>query len=881
MERRGDLLAAVRSLRGQQQAVHEIIVVVDRCPELAEFARSGLGGVRVVETSSAGGLSAARNTGVAAASGEVVAFLGDDAHADPDWSARLLAAYTDRDVLGVGWKAVPRWDTGRPGWFPAEFDWVIGCSHHGLPEQRAQVPGLNGTTMSLRRSALESAGGFRPDGAGNGKRAPGCEETELYVAVDRSRPEVRLLYEPAALVHRRVPAERTRWSYFRARCYAEGLCRAGLARHYDPDTDGAPDRWRRYPAPAILAGFIACLRRGRVGAALALLVGALLTGFGYLVGTVGEAREQGNAAAIAICTRYSAPVIALALWLAALRGVRPTQMNDVGLISVLPPAYWAALAVLTIGFSIAVRARDTTPTLLLAYILVLIAMIHATPALTYPTLRYSWAWKHVSIIDYLVRHNALDPNGGELAPYYQWPGFFTLNTLIIKATGLSSALSYAAWAPPVLNTMMLGPLLMIFRSATRDRRLQWTGLWVFYSGSWIGQDYLSPQGFAFVLYLAVLAVVLRRLTRGGPEPGSAGTAGKLALMLTAVAAIDSSHQLTPIILVTALAALAIALPHRRVTVWLLGVSVALMVAWDATAARGFFRQNLAMLMKSFGTLDANANSGVISLATVSTGQVIVADVDRALSAGIWVLALWALVRRRPGVRRTPLLMLMLAPLPALLANDYGGEILYRVYFFSLPGAALLAAAALTPRDATEARRADQRLRRVRLQSAALVFPVLLALLASAQLISYYGKERANYFSPAEVQAAQYLAAHAQTGSLIIAETPNYAAAYDGYERTTRDWLLAGPPSDQIRTLSATDPVAAIRLAALGWQTGPVYFILTDSQLAEIQMEGMLTTNALNQLTTGLTPANGFTVVYRNADAAVYSVATPASGNVRP
>jgi len=733
---------------------------------------------------------------------------------------------------------------------------VVGCSYRGLPAQRAQVRNFIGANMSLRRGAVQSAGGFRTDLGRIGKRPLGCEETELCIRVGRSRPEARLLHEPDAQVHHRVPAARTRWSYFRARCYAEGLSKAAVARHCG--TDSTLSSERRYLSSTIPTGLVASLRRGRLRAALALLAGVLLTAFGYLVGTLRGAPRRSRAATISMYTKYAAPAIALALWLASLGSVDPANMNGLGLISVLPPTYWCALAVLVIGFSIAVRERDTAPVLLLAYILILIAIIHATPAVTYPTLRYSWAWKHVSIIDYLMRHNALDPNAGELTAYYQWPGFFTLNVLILKATGLTSALSYAAWAPPVLNTMMLGPLLLIFRSATGDRRLRWIGVWVFYCGSWIGQDYLSPQGFAFVLYLAILAVLLKRLT-GGREPGSAG---KLVLLLTVLAAIDSSHQLTPIMLVTALAALAVVRRNRRVALWMLGASIVVMAAWDSTAARTFFSQNLTMLLKTFGTLDSNAGSGVISLASVSTSQIVVADIDRALSAGIWMLALWALVRRRHRVQRTRLLLLMLAPLPAIVANDYGGEMLYRVYFFSLPGAALLAAATLSPRR----------------RSGALVLPTVLAALVTAQLFSYYGKEQENYFSPTEVGAAQYLDTHAQPGSLIVAETPNYAAAYNDYERTTRVWLLISPPDDQIKALSVTEPVAAIRQAAEGWQNGPVYFILTESQVAEIQMEGLLSTGGLNELISGLTPANGFTVVYRTGDAAVYRVAPPAYGS---
>lgn len=866
-ERWADLVAAVESLRRQAHPVDDIIVVIDHCPELATRARAELPGVRVLENAFAQGLSGARNSGADAAVGDVVAFLDDDAAAEPSWSTQLLAPYARPEVLGVGGQVDANWLTARPRWFPNEFDWVVGCSYRGLPTQPSPVRNFIGANMSLRRSALDAAGGFRSELGRIGRKPLGCEETELCIRVGRSRPDAVLLHEPAAVVAHNVPAQRATLRYFRSRCFAEGLSKAAVTRYCGSDSSLSSER--EYLRSTIPTGFAAALLRGRLRTAAALVIGVALTAIGYLVGrirpvhstvTANPAPAVSRATALARYGQLLAPPMALLLWLLALHNVHPASMGDLGLITALPPTYWAALAVLTAGFSIAVRQRDTSPLLLLAYLLVLIAIVHATPTLAYPELRYSWAWKHVSIIDYLQRHNSLDPNGGELSAYYQWPGFFTLNALILKATGLASAQSYAAWAPPVLNTMMLGPLLLIFRSATRDRRLQWAGLWIFYCGSWVGQDYFSPQGFAFVLYLTVLAVLLKRLARG---PAS-GSAGPLALLTLPIAAIDSSHQLTPIMLVTATAALAVERRSRRVAIWMLGASCALMAVWDATVARSFLSQNLGSLLKSFGTLDANAGSGMIALGAASTGQVIVADIDRALSAGIWALALWALVRRRHRLGRARLLLLMLAPLPAIVANNYGGEMLFRVYFFSLPAAALLAATILIPRNGPS-------------RIAPFALPATLAALVTALLFSYYGKEQMNYFSPTEVQAAQYLADHAPTGSLIISETPDYADAYADYEKTERVWLLAAPPDKQIQALAISDPVSAIRTAAAGWSSGPAYFILTEAEVAEIQMQGLLPSGDLDALLADLTAANGFTPVYRQSDAVVFRVAQSISG----
>ena len=53
----------------------------------------------------------------------------------------------------------------------------------------------------------------------------------------------------------------------------------------------------------------------------------------------------------------------------------------------------------------------------------LVAATHGTPALLYGTLRYSWAWKHLGIIDYIHRHGSVDPSLKTLGVYHNWPGF--------------------------------------------------------------------------------------------------------------------------------------------------------------------------------------------------------------------------------------------------------------------------------------------------------------------------------------------------------------------------------------------------------------------------------------------------------------------------
>jgi len=280
--RASELLDALRSLREQSVCPREVIVVVDHNRALLEFVRAEAPDAIAIENDAAPGLAGARNTGVRAAHGEVVAFLDDDALAASDWIERLAAAYRDPRVFGAGGAVLPVFDGRRPGWMPAEFDWVVGCSYRGQPVKRSPVRNLIGANMSFRREAIERVGGFA-DGLGRvGADRLGCEETDLCIRLGQQFPEGIVVYDPATRVGHRVGQERTRLGYFVTRCHAEGLSKAEVARRCGRRRALESERsYARRALPAgVRDGFAAFLRGEPAGLARA---GAIVLGLGATV----------------------------------------------------------------------------------------------------------------------------------------------------------------------------------------------------------------------------------------------------------------------------------------------------------------------------------------------------------------------------------------------------------------------------------------------------------------------------------------------------------------------------------------------------------------------------------------------------------------------
>jgi glycosyltransferase involved in cell wall biosynthesis len=295
-----DIRAAITSVQGQTAPALETIVVIDHNPALAARVREEMPSVLVLDNAAQRGLAGARNTGVDHAHGEVIAFLDDDAVADPRWLERLQADYADSSVLGVGGWVEPSWPAERPGWLPAEFDWVVGCSYRGLPASGTEIRNPIGANMSFRREAFERAGRFRTGMGRVGKRPVGCEETEFSIRALQRAPGSRVTLDRAAVVRHRVTPERATFGYFASRCYSEGLSKALVARYVGSQDGLASERSyvRRDLPRAIASGLRAAVaERDASGLARAgaVVSGVMLAAAGYAIGAVrGRAGTSGG-----------------------------------------------------------------------------------------------------------------------------------------------------------------------------------------------------------------------------------------------------------------------------------------------------------------------------------------------------------------------------------------------------------------------------------------------------------------------------------------------------------------------------------------------------------------------------------------------------------
>ena len=298
-----EALLCVQSVRKQTLKPYEIILVLDNPDKnLRMFHASRIPSDVTMISSEGHGLGNARNTGIRKATGDIVAFIDDDATADRNWLENLIKSYENAQVVGVGGLVQAIWENGRPIWFPEELDWIVGCSYKGLPEHKSLLRNPIGCNMSFRRRVFEKAGYFRLKSRVD-LTLLAADETEFSIRVLRRIPKARIIYEPSALTYHRVPISRKSFRYFVKRAFYEGLSKR-ILETVEPTSLSLERQYLRN-----LIGVSVLSRMRRIGQpknllqCLALVVSILVVGMGYFFGGFGSSEwafaehEKGTATA--------------------------------------------------------------------------------------------------------------------------------------------------------------------------------------------------------------------------------------------------------------------------------------------------------------------------------------------------------------------------------------------------------------------------------------------------------------------------------------------------------------------------------------------------------------------------------------------------------
>ncbi len=629
---------------------------------------------------------------------------------------------------------------------------------------------------------------------------------------------------------------------------------------------------------------------------LGALAGATLVGSGVqflrltrsgvplILGRVGKPNDTVDNGVVLGAIPFVTLVAGVGLWILALAQLSPDQVGLYGFTAALGVPFVVGAVLLFIGFAVELFGR-ARPFVLAATLVVVPIIMQATVPLLDGTIEYAWTYKHVGVVD-LIRDNGTLISGSDI--YQQWPGFFSAVAMLSHISGVD-AISFAAWSSlffALVTSLMTAALL---RQFTADRRVIALAVLLFQACMWVDIGYFSPQALVFALMLAFWVIVARYLI-GAPEIKTEPT-GKIARLrawlvrsmparletddrtrrwaavgaAVLFAAIVVTHQLTPILMMVPIVALAIlgVLRPRKFVVALIAIVLIFVVPRLGSV-------NSQYSLFSFDLL-SNASGNAASWNTPE--QQFSATVARALAIGLWLAALVAifLSRQKLGRVLVPALVGFL-PMVSLVAGNYGGEAIYRVFAFSMPFVGLLVGVLW----AGKGRRGVP---------AMLASGVMLAVLMLAGLQGLQGQLMVHQVRATDIEAAEYFYANAQPGSGLVLVAPNFPTKltgnYGSFNKghVSVDISLIGDPLFTGNLTGSRLPDIETYIRDMNYPTN--YLVVSDAMDDYTDYFGNNPDNAMQGLDAALRASPNWTVFYQGPGVAIFQLtgqAAAAAGN---
>lgn len=404
-------------------------------------------------------------------------------------------------------------------------------------------------------------------------------------------------------------------------------------------------------------------------------------------------------------------------------------------LAALPPIWYLGIALVIGAVVVALVASGWVAGLAVATLQVAVTI---TPAIVYNLPRYSWTFKHLGVVEYVLRHGAVNPT---LDIYQAWPAFFAGAAWVCHAVGISNPTVLARWWPPVTDVAIVFAMQHLAFRALGSVRRSWLAAAIVVVGNMIGQDYFSPQAAGFFLAVAVFAAVYKRRH----ERRGMGVSDWI-LVGAMVIAVAVTHQLSPYMIVGASVVLALfGLCRSRIVPVVALVSAGGWALLHFSVVKRYFNFN------QFGDVATNAlTKGFVAPGIHKSALIHYDSYAMALDAGlIGVMALLVLAQRRDKVH-IALALCAASGTGLFLANSYGNEGAFRVVLFSLPWLAILCSdwnAATAPR----------------LYWAPVVaLPILLG----SYLVADWGLDFMNVVRPNDLQVEQAFESKAPAGSRL-------------------------------------------------------------------------------------------------------------------
>lgn len=390
--------------------------------------------------------------------------------------------------------------------------------------------------------------------------------------------------------------------------------------------------------------------------------------------------------------------------------------GSLGLFEALGVDYYVGLGVLCVVLAIEYRRVVLDRAVIAVSNVVLIVYITMPAAWSMGTAPFVTAYVHRMITNWLVTLGTLPP---PVDARISWAGFFSAAANLVTTAGLQDSAILVVSASLVFGVCLMFPVYAIGLAITGSRRVAWLGVTMLILFNWYQQDYFAPQAVAMQFQATILAVLFWQLRTsnvpllaGGPIrrlatawrriPGRVAGRGALwtqaieLILVSILAAMVVSHQLTPIAAIVTLLVFSVSGLTRYNLLWL--AAAVMFIAWFSYGAYAYWQGHLGQVIADIGGVDQNLNS---SVSEKITGDPVYSRMQLLrLVAALVLMCMasigWLRLCRVRGSRPLLVAVVALAPFGLVVLQSYGGEVAIRAFVYASPVLSPLAALCVLP-----------------------------------------------------------------------------------------------------------------------------------------------------------------------------------------
>lgn len=460
-------------------------------------------------------------------------------------------------------------------------------------------------------------------------------------------------------------------------------------------------------------------------------------------------------------------ILAFFLWVLSVinaKGLLPTGMGELGLLSILPITFLIAFALLVLSFFITLQfSNGNHRFLLVCQTILLICFLNLTPVIIEGTARFTMGYYNFVSVDYITQTGQINPSA---IWSNNWPSFSIFFSAISQLCSIPDQYILMIY-PALFNFVLLIPVFLFFHITTKNSKQTWFAIWFLFFGNWVGQDYFSMQSLAFFAIILILFLAFKNIDK------NMHNYQWFILFFFILFFITSSHLLSSIAVLCIFIVFSITRQLTRPT-FLLLIAV-LIVSWTVFNASTYLGWNLETILGQMLDLGQIFHSNIAGRVSGSPEHILISQVRVIFSAIIVLFAVLgfslSFKNKQFGPTEKRILYVLIGFSFLFFAFTYGGELFMRLYWFTLIPCAFFASKCLKNKLVL---------------CLIMIFFIIAA--PSLHFVSHYGSEIIDYVPKSELEGISFFYDMTTQGYVIgPLRDLNYHHSYKVFSFNQTEW----------------------------------------------------------------------------------------------